>query len=293
MLNLGSMQMQNPIVASSGALAYGRAYGWERPLITMGIIKPEIIGAVITKTLTLNPRIGNYKGWNPWQVLSPIRGGWVNAFGLTNPGIDWFINLEYPLINKSNLIVSISGEKPEHLIAMIRKLNKLDLLGVEINLSCPNTPDWVKWQEDFDLTRKTLVSALELSKHPIIVKIGYQHEKNRREFKNIFEFAGINAVDMINTIPFNKLYPDRKSPLSFGGGISGKVIKVYALNQVRWFAQNCRIPIIGGGGVANIQDVGDFFEAGASAVSIGSAHIMRPWISTQLVRKYRKTKFNN
>lgn len=285
MFNLGSMQMQNPIVASSGALAFGRAHGWERPLITMGIIKPEIIGAIITKTLTLNPRVGNYKGWNPWQVLSPIKGGWVNAFGLTNRGIDWFVQSEYPQVNHHNLVVSISGEGPENIIAMVKKLNALDVLGIEINLSCPNTPDWIKWQDNFELTRQTLVTAKVLSKHPILVKIGYLNEPGRKEFKKILEFSGIDAVDMINTIPFSQLYPDKKSPLAFGGGVSGSVIKEFSLEQVRWFVQNSRLPIIGGGGVEGIQDVKEFLKAGASAVSIGSAHIMRPWITTKMVKK--------
>ncbi|MEA1979865.1 MAG: HisA/HisF-related TIM barrel protein [candidate division Zixibacteria bacterium] len=293
MLNLGSMKIGNPIVASSGALAFGRAYGWERPLSYIGMLRLHEIGMIITKTLTLNPRIGNFTGFNPWQVLSPIKGGWVNAFGLTNRGIDWFIQKEYPKVYGANLVVSISGEKPENIIAMIKKLNKLYILGVEINFSCPNTPDWIKWQEDFDLTRMTLLSAKVISKHPIIVKIGYQDEATRKEFKKILEYAEIDAVDMINTIPFNNLYSDKKSPLSFGGGISGSVIKDCALEQVSWFAQNCKLPIIGGGGVNNIHDVRDFLECGATAVSIGSAHIMRPWITTQLVRNFRKTKINN
>jgi len=105
----------------------------------------------------------------------------------------------------------------------------------------------------------------------------------RKEFKKILEYAEVDAVDMINTIPFNNLYPKRKSPLSFGGGISGEVIKDHAFDQIGWFAENSILPIIGGGGVNNIHDVGDFLECGAAAVSIGSAHIMRPWISTKMV----------
>ena len=292
MIRLGSLQIANPIVASSGALAYGRAYGWERPLITAGIIKPQIIGAVITKSLTLHPRIGNYKGWNPWQVLSPIKGGWVNAFGLTNPGIDWFIQSEYPQIYHHNLVVSIYGENSENLIAMVKKLNGIKCLAVEINLSCPNTKNCALWQHDFELTRKTMMAAKLSSNHPIIAKIGYLDEKSRVEINKAFETAGIDAVDMINTIPFKDLCPERKSPLSFGGGISGSVIKEYALDQVRWFYQNSRLPVIGGGGVVNIHDLDDFLAAGASAVSIGSAHIMRPWITTKMVKKYYR-KINN
>jgi len=278
--------MKNPIVVSSGALAFGRGYGWERPLMAFGMIKPNNLGAVITKTLTANAWAGNYRGWNPWQVLMPITGGWVNAFGITNKGLNWFIDREFPNYSYRNLIVSITDHLPKEIVIMTRKLNALDIMAIEINLSCPNTPAWIDLQRAGKKTEQLLIAVREVSGHPIVAKIGFLTTDERKQLSEIFCKSKIDAVDMINTIPFANLFPGQKSPLRFGGGVSGSIIKENALEQVRWFSENTDLPIIGGRGVGSKKDVDDFLVAGAKAVSVGSVHILRPWISTRLVRQY-------
>jgi dihydroorotate dehydrogenase (NAD+) catalytic subunit len=280
--------MANPIVASSGALGFGNGYWWDKPLITTGIIKPECLGAVITKTLTLEPWRGNWRGWNLWQVLRPIRGGWVNAVGLTNKGLEWFMSNEYPAVNHSNLIVSITDPEPQRIISMVGKLNKLEMMAIEINLSCPNTPQWADLQRSPKTVQGIFSKVRHLSRHPLVAKIGYLPVPEREQIAEALTVAGVDAVDMINTIPFGTRYPGQRSPLSFGGGISGHVIRKYALEQVSWFSLNTSLPIIGGGGVKTIKDVKIFLDAGADAVAIGSAHLVRPWISSYLASQFTR-----
>jgi len=286
MVKLGRIQIKNPIVASSGALAFGRGYGWERPLVKLGIIKPNLLGAVITKTLTYKPWAGNYRGWNPWQVLKPLKSGWVNAFGLTNHGINWFIANEFPHYNFNNLIVSITDPEPGNIVKMLRELNNVDIMAVEINLSCPNTPAWVGLQCAGKITQQLLTAAREVSKHPIIAKIGFLTTDDRKQLSEVLCKSNVDAVDMINTIPFASMYPGKKSPLRFGGGVSGKCIREFGLEQVSWFAEYTDLSVIGGGGIGSDSDAKQYLEAGAKAVAIGSAHIVRPWISTYIAKSF-------
>jgi len=284
MVTLGRMTLANPIVAASGALGFGRGYWWDRPLIYAGIIEPDSVGAVITKTLTSMRRVGNWKGWNPWQVLWPLRGGWVNAFGLTNGGLDWFIMNEYAQTHHDNLIVSITDPDPANIISMVRRLDRLDILAIEINLSCPNTPEWVCLQCEANITRELFSRARQETRHPLIAKIGYLPATQRERIAEALDTA--DAVDMINTIPYGNRFPGKMSPLKKGGGVSGPLVRQHALEQVGWFARNTHLPIIGGGGVCSADDAQNFINAGASAVSVGSAHIMRPWVSTHLATHY-------
>ncbi|MFA6553242.1 MAG: hypothetical protein WCT27_02345 [Patescibacteria group bacterium] len=286
MIALGRIPLANPIIAASGALGFGRGYWWDRPLVYAGIIKPDTIGAVITKTLTSQAWTGNWKGWNPWQVLWPLCGGWVNAFGLTNRGLRWFIEQEYPRVHARNLIVSINDPEPSAIPRMAEKLNRIELLAIEVNLSCPNTPQWTDLQRSYDVTKMILYRIKSMSRHPLVIKIGYLNERERENIAEICQSVGIDAVDMINTIPFGSRFPGQMSPLKNVGGVSGPLISRFALEQVDWFARNTRIPIIGGGGAGSADDVRVFLNAGATAVSIGSAHIMRPWISSRLATLY-------
>ncbi|MFZ6036221.1 MAG: dihydroorotate dehydrogenase [Patescibacteria group bacterium] len=290
MITMGRLTLPNPIIASSGALGFGQAYWWDRPLVWAGLVRPEQLGAYITKTLTSQPRVGNWRGWNPWQVLWPLEGGWVNALGLTNPGLEWFIAQQYPYLNGGRCIVSISDPDPVSLPMMAASLAPLRIAGIEVNISCPNTPEWKNMQADPEYLRLILRAIRQESNHPLIVKISYLELSQRRAVAEALNEAGIDAVDMINTIPFTRRFPNRRSPLRFGGGVSGALIQEQALEQVRWFHEQTSLPIIGGGGVMTAADVQRFLETGAAAVSIGSAHITRPWISTRLAAAWARSR---
>ncbi len=126
-------------LAASGALAYdGRGWLWEYPFRWLGLIEPRLF-TIVVKSLTRKPRKGNLRWYKPWSCIRLISGGVINAVGLTNPGIEWWISSCYPKIQEISLdvIVSIYPETVEECLEMISMLNSLDIVAVEINASCP------------------------------------------------------------------------------------------------------------------------------------------------------------
>src|SRR4030095_483102 len=128
-------------MAASGALAYdGRGWPWEWPLRWVGALDPRLF-TVVTKTLTDQPRAGNLRWTHPWSCVKHFPEGVVNAVGLTNPGIDWWLKKVPPKSGegKITLVFSITNDDPEALASMAAALNEVALKGIELNASCPNT----------------------------------------------------------------------------------------------------------------------------------------------------------
>jgi len=156
-------------VAASGALAYdGRGWWWEWPMRWFGLIIPGLF-SIVTKTLTRYRHKGNYCWWKPWECVRLVSGGAVNKFGLTNPGIDWWIWNKAPRIDfeKLAMIVSIHGNKAE-LMEMAEMLNPFNLAGVEVNVSCPNTGSPLQEAEAVGDSTKAVCYT---SRRPVILKV--------------------------------------------------------------------------------------------------------------------------
>ena len=285
MVELNGIKLKNRFLVSAGALGYGMGWPWERPLIKMGLIKPGIFGGIATKTLTLEPRIGHYI--DPFKferrplvshlyhifsgerknVLMKIPGGWLNNMGWWNVGIDYFIKEIYPNLKGISIIPNIGGFSIEEYLALIQKLNPLDVTAVELDISCPN----IKGENG--LERKDFPwlfrEARRVSRHPLILKIGASESDI-----NLAQTAaalGFDAISAINAVPV------------FGGGYSGLGIKYIALKAVADLRKAVKIPIIGGGGIGSWKDCQEFFCVGADAVSFGSVHFPAPWKPTQIV----------
>src|SRR3989338_7459693 len=127
-------------MAASGALAFdGRGWFWEWPLRWIGLLDPSLF-TVVTKTLTRTPRRGNLRWTHPWSVVKKTGGGVVNAIGLTNRGIEWWLAEIAPSIPDDRIIVSIEADEEAGMIEMIRMLENQKIVGIELNLSCPNAP---------------------------------------------------------------------------------------------------------------------------------------------------------
>ncbi len=136
-------------VVASGSLAFdGRGWPWERPLVQAGLIRPELF-TVVLKTLTREPRAGNLRWYKPWSCVGLIPGGAVNKVGLTNPGIDWWCRDIAPRLDYARVatVASIFGEEAE-LVDMARMINRFDLVGIEVNPSCPNTGHAMETTDD-------------------------------------------------------------------------------------------------------------------------------------------------
>jgi len=262
--------------AASGALAFkGDGWWWEAPLRWCGVLRPEEI-TIITKTLTFKPRKGNLQHTSPWRAVRLIRDGVTNCVGLTNPGFDWWIREAYEHTQKRGykVIVSILPETMEEVEEMALRLNKLKgIVGVELNVSCPNIS---RLGSSYICEMANDYSSL--SEHPVILKLSYQDK-----FVDICKSLDgrLTAFDLVNTVPWSIVFPNKKSPLSqygYQGGVSGSCIKKYAraaLQKVK--AAGVKTPIISGGGIDSIQEVRVRKEMGAKGFTIGTMFLRAPW----------------
>ncbi len=271
-------------MTASGALGYdGKGWIWERPLEWVRFLQPRLFTSV-TKTLSLQPIQGNLRWYNPLGCIRTISGGVVNAVGLTNPGIDWWCKKIGPSVDsrKIPLMVSIFGE-PEELAKMARILDRFDIVGIEINASCPNTKTDI-----LQNTAKIIESCRivkENSRFPLILKISVIHDIEQivKGVEDMVEALSINSV------PWATAFPNRRSPLDKlgGGGISGKAAQPFTWNLINKILRFTSIPVIGPS-IWQFDDLDSVRSAGAKAISFGSIFLRYPWRPTVYVLRDRK-----
>jgi len=277
-------------MVASGALAFdGRGWLWERPLVWLGLIKPELFTVVI-KTLTLTPRKGNLRWWKPWTCVRLIPRGAVNKVGLTNPGIDWWCNKVAPTINfqKYPIVGSISGEKDE-LKEMAKKLNHFELVGLEVNVSCPNTGHALEMAE---LVINSVKTVKFISRHPIIVKVSV----NQDYLAIAHGLTRIAEAISINSVPWETVFANSKrTPLwklekqvgGGGGGVSGKPAQKYNWEAVEALTKQGSLPVIGPS-IMEFEDMEIVKKLGAKAYSFGTIHLRTPWKPTSFIKREGK-----
>jgi dihydroorotate dehydrogenase len=274
-------------MVASGALAFdGKGWPWERPLVWLGFVKPELF-TIVTKTLTLFPRRGNLRWWKPWASVRLIPGGSVNKIDLTNPGIEWWCDRVGPSIDRKKIsfVCSIYGSRKE-LVKMAAMLNRFGLTAIEVNVSCPNTgnaPDMAK-------TAISDINAVKwVSRHPIIVKLSVD-----QDYLSIARgLEGIAEAVALNSVPWETAFRNgEKSPLrrlqervgGGGGGVSGKPAQKCNWSAVEALVQQGSLPVIGPG-VMEYADLARVRKLGAKAVSFGAIHLRTPWKPTSIVTR--------
>jgi len=270
---------------ASGALGFnGRGWPWEWPLKAVRLLDPLLFANVI-KTLTLKPRTGNLRWRKPWGCVRLIFDGLkivgaVNAVGLTNPGIDWWIKKVGPKIRpEENLIASILGE-PAELAIMATILNNYNIFAIEVNVSCPNT------QDDFLKNAEKAIEGCRAvkrnSRHPILVKLSVANDAERI----VPALAGVAEAFSVNSVPWNMIFPYKKSPLAKlgGGGVSGKIAQRFTWAFAEELMTITDIPFIAPS-VWDFEDIEKLRDAGFEAFSFGSVFMPFPWRPTLYVRK--------
>lgn len=273
-------------MAASSTLGFdGKGWWWQQPLRWTNLLDVTIFTSV-TKTLTLQPVEGNWRWYNPFRCLRFIPGGVVNAIELTNLGIDWWRKEVGPSVDSSkiSLIASIFGE-PDELAEMAKIMSDFDLVGIEINTSCPSAKNDI-----LQNTGKVIKSCevVERNSHlPIILKMSVTHdaEKIVEETDKIIEAIAINSV------PWIIVFPNCQSPLAKfgGGGVSGKAARPFTWSLVEQLSKSTSIPIIGPS-ISNFDDMEKVRKIGAKAVSFGSIFFPYSWKPTQYIRKESKNK---
>ncbi len=281
-------------MTASGALAFdGKGWPWEWPLRWIGLLQPELF-TIVTKTLTRQPREGNLRWSHPWTVVKKIgEDGMVNAIGLTNPGIEWWIREIAPHIPKRyQIIVSLEAVDPDETMEMVAMLNGHPgdgLKGIELNLSCPNSPH----AGDRSTETALLICevAARVSPLPLIAKLSYTHDYVAIA-KGLQKIKKMEALS-INSIPWRVIFPHASSPLEQfgGGGVSGKSIQSLSWKMMKELSAASTIPVIGPS-VWDYEDIRRIFDQGAKAVSFGSVFVHHPWRPTQFVRRWLREREN-
>lgn len=271
-------------IAASGALGFdGKGYWWEYPLKIINMFDTSLF-TPITKTLTYLPEEGNCNKFNYFSCVRILKDGVLNVMGLPNPGIyEW-------AKNNSDFkgIVSIYPDNNDcTLRQMLKELNKMDIKGIELNMSCPNvrSTDYIFDFEGHE-TEWILKEARENTDLPIILKLSVT---NRIEniFPRIEKY--IDAIS-INSVPWKYAHPYTKSPFeSLGGGsLSGKVVQHYTWRFAEQLTRITNVPIIGCS-VWDYDDIGTLYKMGCKAISFGSIFLKYPWRPTVFVRRYRNS----
>lgn len=273
-VSLGRLYLANPIMVASGTFGYAREM--------QEIVDLPRLGAVLPKTITAQPRIGNA----PWRTVE-TSGGLLNAIGLDNDGVDAFLanHLPYLATIGTAVVVSVAGRTEDDFVQLAERVGtQPGVSAIELNLSCPNVSGGVDFGTDAESCRSVVAAVRAATDVPILAKL----TPNVTRIADIAQGAadgGADAVCLINTVLGIAVdWRKRKPMLGNGmGGLSGPAIKPIALRCVHQVASAVDIPIIGIGGIANIDDVMQFLVTGASAVQIGTANYYDPSVSTRLI----------
>lgn len=257
-VKIAGIDLINPLIVASGFL--GLSQSIFNRLHKLGA------GAIVSKSISLLPREG-YR--NP--TIIPINGNsYINAVGLANPGLECFS--KEIAQNDIPLIVSIVGSKPEEFPEMVNKLKNLNILGFELNLSCPHVEKMgMEIGDDPKAVYDIVKSIKNNSSKPLFVKVGIGNS-NIINTAKVAQDAGADGITAINTIRAMKIDTETGSPILENkvGGLSGASIKPIGVRCVYELKKNIEIPIIGCGGILSYKDVVEYMMAGASAVQIGT-----------------------
>lgn len=274
-VNIGGLQMKNPVMTASGTFGYGEEYA--------DFIDISQIGGIIVKGTTLAHREGN-----PYPRMAETPSGMLNCVGLQNKGVDYFIQNIYPRIKniQTNMIVNVSGASVDDYVTTAEKINELDdIRAIELNISCPNVKQGGMAFGTTCTGAESVVSAVRKAyKKTLIVKLS-PNVTNIAEIALAVESAGADSVSLINTLMGMAIDAERMKPVlsTVTGGLSGPCVKPVALRMVWQVSKAVKIPVVGLGGIMNATDAIEFFLAGASAIEIGTANFIDPTVTLKVV----------
>lgn len=279
-VNLGKgLYLNNPIMTASGTFGYGEEYA--------DFLDINELGGIVVKGTTLLPREGN-----PYPRMAETPSGMLNAVGLQNKGVDYFVSQIYPRIKdyKTAVLVNVSGSQIEDYRETAHKIDALESIpGIELNISCPNVKEGGM---AFGVTAKGAYEVVKnvrevYSKH-LMVKLS-PNVTDITEIALAVEEAGADSISLINTLLGMAIDAETRRPIlsTITGGLSGPCVKPIALRMVWQVAQKVKVPVVGMGGIATISDVVEFLLAGASAVQVGCYNFIDPSISGALVHELK------
>ena len=267
-VNIGNLQLKNPVMTASGTFGYGEEFA--------DLIDLNQLGGIIVKGTTRMPRQGN-----PYPRMVETPSGMLNAVGLQNKGVDHFVEHIYPRICDLDtaIIVNVSGSTVDDYEAVCERLNPLDkVAAVEINISCPNVKQGGMTFGTTCTGAQSVVSACRKAYDGTMIVKLTPNVTDVTEIARAAQEAGADALSLTNTFLGMAIDVERQTPClsTITGGLSGPCIRPIAVRMVWQVAKAVNIPVIGLGGIMNGRDALEFILAGATAVQFGTANFVDP-----------------
>lgn len=274
-VNIGGLKLKNPVMTASGTFGYGEEFA--------DFVDLNRLGGFIIKGTTINHREGN-----PYPRMAETPSGMLNAVGLQNKGVDYFIENIYPRIKDvdSHVIVNVSGATIDDYVAVCEKLAPLDKINaIEVNISCPNVKQGgMAFGTTCDGAAQVTKAVRNAFPKTVIIKLS-PNVTDITEIARAVEAEGADSVSLINTLLGMAIDVERQRPYlsTITGGLSGPAVRPVAVRMVWQVAKTVKIPVIGLGGIMNGRDAIEFMLAGASAIQVGTANFIDPSITMKII----------
>ena len=269
------LKLKNPVMTASGTFGYGEEFA--------DFIDLNCLGGYIVKGTTLNPREGN-----DYPRMAETPSGMLNAVGLQNKGVDYFISHIYPRIREVDaaMVVNVSGASPEDYAEVCRRLAPLDkVAAIEVNISCPNVKQGGMAFGTTCEGAATITRAVrEAFPRHVIVKLS-PNVTSVADIALAVEAEGADSVSLINTLMGMAIDVERRRPClsTITGGLSGPAVRPVAVRMVWQVAKAVKIPVVGLGGITCGRDALEFIMAGATAIEVGTANFMDPAVTMRVL----------
>ena len=274
--SIGSLKLKNPVLTASGTFGYGEEFA--------DFIDLNRLGGFIVKGTTLEPRQGN-----PYPRMAETPSGMLNAVGLQNKGVDYFIEHIYPRLEglDTQVMVNVSGSSPEDYAEVCRRLAGRcpAIRGVEVNISCPNVKQGgMAFGTTCEGAAQVARAVRRAWPGTLIMKLS-PNVTSIADIAKAVEAEGADSVSLINTLLGMAVDVERRRPMlsTVTGGLSGPAVRPVAVRMVWQVAKAVKIPVVGLGGILTARDALEFIMAGATAVEIGTANFVDPSVTVKII----------
>lgn len=280
-IELPGLSLKNPVMPASGCFGFGKEYA--------DLYDLSKLGAIMIKATTSEARFGN-----PTPRVAETESGMLNAIGLQNPGLKGVLANELPWLESFDvpIIANVAGSMQEDYVEVTKAISKAkNVQAIELNISCPNVKTGgIAFGTNPEIAASLTKAVKEVSEVPVYVKLS-PNVSNIVEIAKAIENAGADGLTMINTLLGMRLNMRTAKPIlaNRSGGLSGPAIKPVAIRMVYEVSQAVSIPIIGMGGVQTAEDVIEFMYAGASAVAVGTANFVNPFVCPEIIEQLPET----
>ncbi|BCB03293.1 dihydroorotate dehydrogenase [Bacillus sp. KH172YL63] len=274
-IELPGLSLKNPVMPASGCFGFGREYSQFYDL--------SALGAIMIKATTEESRFGS-----PTPRVAETNAGMLNAIGLQNPGLSSVMEHELPWLSRYDvpIIANVAGSQMDDYVQVAKVISSAEnVKALELNISCPNVKTGgIAFGTIPEVAQELTERVKEVSQVPLYVKLS-PNVSDIVAMAKAVEKGGADGLTMINTLLGMRLDIKTGKPVLANktGGLSGPAIKPVGIRMIYEVSQHVDLPIIGMGGIQSAEDVIEYFYAGASAVAVGTANFIDPFICKRII----------